>query len=65
MRRTISGFHEDDTGAWVAELSCGHSQHVRHRPPFQDRPWVTTESGRAGRIGTEIDCPLCDQPEGG
>jgi tellurite resistance-related uncharacterized protein len=63
MRREITGFHPDDAGEWVAELSCLHGQHVRHRPPFQDRPWVTTETGRAGRIGTELDCPLCDRAE--
>jgi tellurite resistance-related uncharacterized protein len=65
--RHIIGFHPDDDGDWVAELDCLHSQHVRHRPPFQERPWVLTESGRADRVGSEIDCPLCDRadpPEG-
>ena len=61
MRRYIAGFHQDDAGDWVAELSCGHNQHVRHKPPFQDRPWVVTEPGRASRLGTEIECPLCDR----
>jgi tellurite resistance-related uncharacterized protein len=63
LRRAISGFHQDDDGEWVAELSCLHGQHVRHRPPFQDRPWVTTEAGRAGRLGADLDCPLCDRAE--
>jgi len=54
------GFHLDDHGDWVAELACGHRQHVRHRPPFQERPWVITEPGRRGRIGQPLDCPLCD-----
>lgn len=63
MFRTIVGFHRDDEGDWVAELSCLHAQHVRHRPPFQLRPWATTEEGRAGRIGAELDCPLCDRAE--
>ena len=63
MRRTIAGFHQDDKGDWVAELSCLHNQHVRHRPPFQERPWVTTEAGRTARLGTEILCPLCDRAE--
>jgi len=63
MRRTISGFHEDDEGEWVAELDCGHNQHVRHRPPFQLRPWVLDEAGRATRRGAPIDCPLCDRCE--
>ena len=63
MIRTIDGFHRDDQGDWIADLSCLHSQHVRHRPPFFDRPWVGTEDGRRGRIGSEIDCPLCDRAE--
>jgi tellurite resistance-related uncharacterized protein len=63
MIRRIAGFHEDEHGDWVAELSCLHNQHVRHRPPFQERPWVTTLAGRASRIGAEIDCPLCERFE--
>lgn len=63
MRRTISGFHVDALGDWVAELSCLHQQHVRHRPPFQDRTWVTSEAGRAGRIGAFIECVSCDRAE--
>lgn len=63
MIRTIVGFHPDDVGDWVAELSCGHGQHVRHRPPFQDRPWVADPAGRAGRLGTPIECPRCDRAE--
>ena len=42
MKRRITGFHEDEEGHWVAELECGHAQHVRHDPPWQSRPWVTT-----------------------
>ena len=26
---------------WVAELECGHTQHVRHDPPWTNRPWVS------------------------
>jgi len=63
MRRTIKGFHQDDEGDWVAELDCLHTQHVRHRPPFQPRPWVTTETGRAQRMESELECPLCDRAE--
>ena len=59
--RRITGFHQDDHGDWVAELSCLHGQHVRHQPPFRERPWVLTAEGREARIGTDIDCPLCDQ----
>jgi tellurite methyltransferase len=63
VRRQITVFQRDDAGDWVAELDCLHRQHVRHRPPWQDRPWVETAEGRAGRIGREIDCPLCDRAE--
>ena len=63
MIRTIEGFHQDDQGDWVAELSCLHNQHVRHRPPFWNRPWVTCEAGRADHIGSQLECPLCDRLE--
>ncbi len=63
MQRTITGFHQDHDGDWVAELSCGHDQHVRHRPPFQERPWVLSAPGRSGHIGTPLVCPLCDRAE--
>jgi tellurite methyltransferase len=61
--RAIEGFHADDEGHWVAELSCLHGQHVRHQPPFRDRAWVVTEDGRAAHLGAELDCPLCDRAE--
>ena len=63
MQRAITGFRQDDVGDWVAELDCHHAQHVRHRPPFAQRPWVETAEGRAGRVGTSLDCPLCDRAE--
>src|SRR4051794_38979931 len=63
MLRLIVGFHQDDAGDWVAELSCLHTQHVRHRPPFFDRTWVLDAEGRAARLGSDLDCPLCDRCE--
>ena len=57
--RRIVGFHQDDEHHWVAELECGHTQHVRHDPPWQVRPWVVTVEGRNARIGTPLECPLC------
>ncbi len=63
MRRTIVGFVRDDAGDWVAELSCLHSQHVRHAPPFRLAPWVLEEAQRSARIGSPLDCPLCDRAE--
>ncbi|WP_437308887.1 DUF3565 domain-containing protein [Sorangium sp. So ce388] len=63
MLRPITGYYQDDAGDWVAELSCGHGQHVRHRPPFLARPWVITPEGRASRLGAELDCVRCDRLE--
>jgi tellurite resistance-related uncharacterized protein len=63
MQRAMRAFHLDDEGHWVAELSCGHRQHVRHQPPFTLRPWVVTEQGRAGRIGQALECAACDRRE--
>jgi tellurite resistance-related uncharacterized protein len=61
METTIAGLHQDAEGDWVADLACGHSQHMRHRPPWQRREWVTTPEGRASRLGVALDCPLCDR----
>ncbi len=63
MIRLIAGFHQDDDGDWVADLSCLHRQHLRHRPPFQDRAWVIDDLTRQKRVGSAIDCPLCDRAE--
>jgi hypothetical protein len=59
LRRPIVGYHQDEDGHWVAELECGHTQHVRHDPPWQVRVWVTTPDGRDAHLGTELDCILC------
>jgi tellurite resistance-related uncharacterized protein len=61
--REIVGFHRDEQGDWVAELACGHPQHVRHRPPLEERPWVLTEAGRQGKIGGRLMCLYCDMPQ--
>lgn len=55
----ITAFRQDDERHWIADLSCGHSQHMRHQPPWQVRPWVLTAEGRAAFVGVEIRCPLC------
>jgi tellurite methyltransferase len=62
MKTVITGFQKDSTADWVAELQCGHTQHMRHRPPWQERAWVLDDQERARRLGHEIDCPLCDMP---
>ena len=64
MRTTsITGFHQDPAGDWVAELACGHTQHMRNRPPWQNRPWVVSEAGRAAKVGAAVECPTCPTPE--
>jgi hypothetical protein len=57
--RRIIGFHQDIEQHWVADLECGHTQHVRHDPPWQVRPWVTTAEGRAAFLGQLLDCVVC------
>lgn len=61
--RRIVGFHLDEVGDWVADLECGHGQHVRHRPPWQNRPWTITEAGRAAFLGKELACVKCLEPQ--
>lgn len=60
MKQPITGFHQDEEQHWVAELACGHNQHVRHNPPWTNRPWVITAEGRAGFIGKALNCRKCD-----
>ena len=61
MLQAIVGYHLDDEGHWVAELACGHFQHVRHDPPWQNRPWTQTPEGRAAMRGRLLVCRKCDQ----
>ena len=61
MHHPITGFHQDEQGDWVANLACGHGQHVRHQPPLTIRPWVLTEEGRTGHLGQRLDCKKCDE----
>ena len=60
MDMRISGFHQDEESFWVAELECGHNQHVRHNPPMTFRPWVNDEHSRKERIETFLSCKTCD-----
>ncbi len=64
VKQPIVGYHQDEEGHWVAELRCGHGQHVRHEPPWQVREWVISSAGRAARLGVEVDCVRCDQENG-
>lgn len=60
MKQKIVNYHLDEEGDWVAELACKHCQHVRHNPPFINRPWVTTHEGREQMKGYELNCKKCD-----
>lgn len=63
MERPIIDFGLGSDGDPVAVLGCGHSQHVRHNPPFINRPWVVTQEGRDGMIGKPLNCVRCDNLE--
>ncbi|MBT4838848.1 MAG: DUF3565 domain-containing protein [Methylococcales bacterium] len=60
MKRSISGYLKDDENHWVAKLICGHYQHVRHTPPWFNRPWVLTEQARTSMLGFQLNCKKCD-----
>ncbi|MCY4132963.1 MAG: DUF3565 domain-containing protein [Nitrospira sp.] len=61
MNQRIIGFHQDEYGDWVADLECGHGQHVRHDPPWSERPWVVTPQGRERMLGETLACKKCDE----
>jgi Protein of unknown function (DUF3565) len=61
MKQPIVGFLKDESDDWVARLACGHNQHVRHDPPWQNRPWVVTHEGRDAKIGEMLNCVKCDR----
>ena len=63
MKQAIVGYHRDEEDHWVAELACGHNQHVRHDPPLVSRPWVVSAKGREAMIGHRLDCKKCDRDE--
>lgn len=63
MKQAIVGFHQDELEHWVADLFCGHTQHVRHDPPWQNRPWVVSVNGRSEKIGFELNCIECDRDD--
>ncbi|MCZ6799390.1 MAG: DUF3565 domain-containing protein [Nitrospirae bacterium] len=63
MNQPIIGFHQDEEGHWVADLECGHGQHVRHNPPWSERPWVLTMQGRHQHLGYILWCKRCEEGE--
>lgn len=64
IARRIVDFHQDEERHWVARLECGHDQHVRHDPPWKNRPWVTTEQGRREHLGATLHCVKCAEADG-
>ena len=60
MQQRITGYHQDEEHHWVAQLECGHNQHVRHQPPWTIRPWVVTAEGRRQMLGQRLNCVKCD-----
>jgi Protein of unknown function (DUF3565) len=63
IHRTIIGFRQDESGDWIADFDCGHSQHFRHNPPWINHPWVTTEHGRNDHLGSTVRCGQCSAAE--
>ena len=63
MKQKIVDYHKDEEGDWVADLTCGHTQHVRHNPPWINRPWVITREGRDKHLGFELECKVCNQDD--
>jgi hypothetical protein len=61
MEKRIVGYQQDEELHWMAELECGHHQHLRHQPPWTNRPWVTAPEGRASHLGNMLDCKKCDR----
>ena len=59
VSRRIVGFFADEEHHWVARLECGHNQHVRHTPPWMNRPWVMTPEGRVNAVGQVLPCRKC------
>ncbi|TWT84643.1 hypothetical protein CA13_61230 [Planctomycetes bacterium CA13] len=59
IQQPIIGYHRDDEGHWVAQLACGHNQHVRHAPPMVHREWVRSPAGRDSMLGFELGCKKC------
>jgi hypothetical protein len=52
-------FRQDEDGHWVAILSCGHTQHLRHQPPWQERAWVLDPAQRYAQLGQPFACGWC------
>jgi hypothetical protein len=60
MLQAILKYHKDNENHWVAVLQCEHFQHVRHNPPWSNRPWVESPKGRENMVGHQLNCKKCD-----
>ncbi|MFJ4141254.1 DUF3565 domain-containing protein [Pseudomonas sp. NPDC089734] len=56
---TVIDFRQDEDGHWIAVLSCGHTQHLRHQPPWQSRAWVLDPEQRKRKTGQGFHCGWC------
>ncbi|WP_290650605.1 DUF3565 domain-containing protein [Aquisalimonas sp.] len=63
MRRAIIDFHTDEEDHWVADLECGHTQHVRHRPRGSSGNGSPTPEGRASMLGYRLWYKRCEDGE--
>lgn len=59
MPARLLDFRQDEEGHWVAVLSCGHTQHLRHQPPWQNRAWVEDPELRRAQLGQPFACGWC------
>jgi hypothetical protein len=60
IARRIVAVRDESESACIVELECGHSRHVRDRPPLESYPWVRDPVQRRARIGTTIECGRCE-----
>lgn len=60
MKQKITGYHKDEEQHWVAQLACGHFQHVRHDPPWSNREWVLSLATRHEKLGMMLNCIKCE-----
>ncbi|WP_161632884.1 DUF3565 domain-containing protein [Pseudomonas syringae] len=56
---TVIDLRQDEQGHWFARLSCGHTQHLRHQPPWQSRAWVLDPVKRQQMTGQPFCCGWC------
>ena len=56
---TVLDLRQDQEQHWVAVLACGHTQHLRHQPPWQNRHWLLDPQQRNAIIGQPFVCGWC------